>query len=116
MARARQALGSRRFAVAWKAGVESGLDDAVEYADQADVVAPSTVRPAIPADPLTRREREVAGLVASGLTNKVIAERLVISERTVDGHVANVLGKLVLRSRAQVAVWAVEHNLAPTSA
>jgi predicted ATPase/DNA-binding CsgD family transcriptional regulator len=62
-------------------------------------------------DPLTRREREVAALIARGLTNRQIAERLVISERTADNHVANILGRLGFSSRAQVAVWAAERGL-----
>jgi DNA-binding NarL/FixJ family response regulator len=56
-------------------------------------------------DPLTRREREVAALIAQGLTNRQIAERLVISERTADNHVANILDKLGFPTRAQVAAW-----------
>ena len=58
-------------------------------------------------DPLTRREREVVDLLARGSTNREIAEALVISERTVENHVSNVLGKLGLETRAQVAVWAL---------
>jgi non-specific serine/threonine protein kinase len=61
---------------------------------------------------LTRREREVAVLIARGLTNRQIAEHLVISERTVDNHVANILEKLGFSVRAQVAAWTVEHGLA----
>jgi predicted ATPase/DNA-binding CsgD family transcriptional regulator len=57
--------------------------------------------------PLSRREREVALLVAQGLTNKQIAEQLVIAERTVEGHLERVRGKLNLRSRTQIAVWVV---------
>lgn len=59
---------------------------------------------------LTRRERQIASLVAEGLTNRQIAERLVISIRTVDTHVQNVLARLGLSSRAQIAVWVVEHR------
>jgi DNA-binding NarL/FixJ family response regulator len=62
-------------------------------------------------DPLTRREREVAVLIAQGLTNRQIAEQLVISDRTVDNHVGNILGKLAFSTRSQVAVWAAEHRL-----
>lgn len=54
---------------------------------------------------LTAREREVAALVASGLTNRQIGEKLVISERTAEGHVERILGKLGFRSRAQIASW-----------
>ncbi len=56
-------------------------------------------------DPLTPREREVADLVAEGLTNRQIAERLVLSERTAQNHVQHVLTKLGLSNRAQVAAW-----------
>jgi DNA-binding CsgD family transcriptional regulator len=54
---------------------------------------------------LTTREREVAALVAAGLSNKEIAEKLVISERTAEGHVEHILGKLEFRSRSQIASW-----------
>jgi D-xylose transport system permease protein len=66
---------------------------------------------------LTPREREVAGLIAQGLTNRQIAETLMISERTAGAHVEHMLSKLKFRSRAQVAVWAAEHGLQrPTAA
>jgi predicted ATPase/DNA-binding CsgD family transcriptional regulator len=55
---------------------------------------------------LSRREQEVAALVAEGLTNREIAARLFISERTVEGHVEHALGKLGYRRRSQIAVWA----------
>jgi non-specific serine/threonine protein kinase len=51
------------------------------------------------------REREVTVLVASGLSNKQIGERLVISERTAEGHVERILSKLGYRSRAQIGSW-----------
>jgi len=47
----------------------------------------------------------VAALVATGLSNKEIAEKLVISERTAEGHVERILGKLGFRSRSQIASW-----------
>jgi DNA-binding CsgD family transcriptional regulator len=56
-------------------------------------------------DTLTAREREIASLVADGMSNREIAEKLVISEGTVDVHVKHILGKLGFRSRAQVAGW-----------
>src|SRR6516165_1598199 len=57
---------------------------------------------------LTPREREVAELVAAGLSNRQIAERLVISERTAEAHVEHIRAKLECRSRAQVAAWFAE--------
>ncbi len=60
---------------------------------------------------LTAREREVAVLVARGLTNRQIAEALVIADGTADRHVSNILGKLGLVSRAALATWTVEHGL-----
>src|SRR5258707_7950565 len=56
---------------------------------------------------LTKREREVAAFVAEGLTNRDIADRLVISDRTVETHVEHIRNKLGVRSRAQVAMWTV---------
>jgi DNA-binding NarL/FixJ family response regulator len=63
------------------------------------------------AGPLTAREREVAVLIARGFTNRQIAETLVIAEATAVRHVANILNKLNLSSRARVAVWAFEQGL-----
>jgi non-specific serine/threonine protein kinase len=60
---------------------------------------------------LTAREREVAALVAQGKTNREIAAALTLSERTVEVHVSNILGKLSFSSRAQIAAWAVDQGL-----
>ncbi|HEY7022315.1 MAG TPA: AAA family ATPase [Ktedonobacterales bacterium] len=60
---------------------------------------------------LTAREREVAALVAQGKTSRDIADLLVISERTAEAHVGNILGKLGFSARAQIAAWAVENAL-----
>jgi DNA-binding CsgD family transcriptional regulator len=64
-----------------------------------------------PAGGLTAREREVAALVAQGKTSREIADLLVISERTAEAHVGNILGKLGFSARAQIAAWAVENAL-----
>ena len=60
--------------------------------------------------PLTRREADVAVLIRDS-TNKEIAERLVLSERTIDNHVQNIMNKLNLHHRAQIASWVTERNL-----
>jgi DNA-binding CsgD family transcriptional regulator len=60
---------------------------------------------------LTVREREVAALIARGLTSREIAERLVIAERTADSHAEHIRQKLDLHSRVQIAAWAVAHGL-----
>ncbi len=62
-------------------------------------------------DGLTEREVEVLRLVAQGATNKEIARRLDMSERTAQFHVGNLLRKLGLRGRVEAAVWAREHGL-----
>ncbi|HEY3229126.1 MAG TPA: helix-turn-helix transcriptional regulator, partial [Roseiflexaceae bacterium] len=54
---------------------------------------------------LTHREREVAALLAQGLTNRQIGERLVISERTAEGHVEHLRNKLGYSTREQIAAW-----------
>ena len=64
------------------------------------------VERADPTRALTRREREVADLVSQGLTNRELAERLVIAERTAENHVQHILTKLGLSNRSQLAVWA----------
>jgi non-specific serine/threonine protein kinase len=67
-------------------------------------------KPALPDGPvLTRREGEVAGLIARGLTNKAIAAKLLLSRRTVEGHVARLFTKINVSNRAQVATWVTQN-------
>jgi DNA-binding CsgD family transcriptional regulator len=63
---------------------------------------------------LSARELEVAMLVAQGKSNREIAASLVVSERTAEAHVSNILGKLGLNTRAQIAAWVVKKGLIPT--
>jgi DNA-binding CsgD family transcriptional regulator/tetratricopeptide (TPR) repeat protein len=65
---------------------------------------------------LTARERHVAALVAQGKSNRAIAEELVIGERTVEGHVANIMAKLGLEARTQIAAWATARGLSTMQA
>ncbi|MCK6373827.1 MAG: two-component system response regulator NarL [Zoogloea sp.] len=63
--------------------------------------------------PLTDRERDILGCLASGLSNKLIARDLNIAEGTVKVHIKNLLKKLKFRSRLEAAVWAIDQNLRP---
>ena len=65
---------------------------------------------------LTRREREVASLVSQGLRNREIAQELFISQRTAEGHVENILSKLGITCRAQLAAWFVREHVFSTLA
>jgi non-specific serine/threonine protein kinase len=60
---------------------------------------------------LTRRERDVVGLLARGFTNRQISSALVVTEGTAENYVQRILGKLGFNNRAQVAAWAVENGL-----
>jgi ATP/maltotriose-dependent transcriptional regulator MalT len=72
------------------------------------VVLPDT---SPPAHPLTAREIEVLRLVSAGGTNRAIADRLCVSERTIDRHVSNILGKLGVPSRTAATAYAYDHKL-----
>jgi DNA-binding NarL/FixJ family response regulator len=91
---------------------EVHLDPAVALLVARRVRTARTPQTPSPDASLTEREREVLALVAHGLSNKAIADRLVITERTARTHVSNILGKLGLASRTQAALYAVEHGLA----
>ncbi|MFC0430862.1 LuxR C-terminal-related transcriptional regulator [Kutzneria buriramensis] len=108
--RARKTLGDRGFERAFQRGLTLSTDEAVAYSLQERSEAPSrgapqetTARAA--SSGLTPRERQVAELVAQGLTDKQIASALVIAQRTAEGHVQRILVKLGLTNRTQVAVW-----------
>jgi non-specific serine/threonine protein kinase len=118
---ARRALGERRYTAAYAHGTGLDLDAVVRDAagevretagqrsgdaDAAGGVAgaPAAAAASAAASVLTRREREIAGLVASGLSNRDIATRLFISKRTVDAHVEHIFSKLEISSRVQLTV------------
>lgn len=65
--------------------------------------------------PLSRRQQEVAALVGAGLTNREIAERLFIAERSAEGHVERIRNKLGVHSRTEIATWALQHGLLPSA-
>ena len=102
-----RASSTEAYASAHRDGAALGFDAAVAYALGEQLHPPESI-PCGPAAHLTKRELEVADLIAEGLTNKEIAARWVISPRTAQGHVEHLLTKLGLTSRAQVAAWVVE--------
>ncbi len=87
------------------------LENAVAYA-LADGGPAAAEKQRRRGDSLSEREREVATLIGQGAGNRAIAEALVISERTVERHVANIFAKLNFGSRTQIAAFAVESGLA----
>jgi DNA-binding CsgD family transcriptional regulator len=118
LAAARASLGSRAAGAAWAAGQTLPPERAtVEALAMLEAPEPGQGGPRAPAPgragPLTPREREVAALVARGLSNRAIARELVITEATAERHLGNAFAKLGLASRAQLAVWALEHGLGP---
>ncbi len=103
----RDHLGEEAFEAAYRTGLGLTFADAIAYAldEQAEETPPTRA-----STPLTRRERQVAELVAQGLSNREIATRLVIAQRTAEGHVERILVKLGLSSRMKVAAWLAEHS------
>jgi DNA-binding CsgD family transcriptional regulator len=108
--RIQEALGDEQFEQHLAAGRKLDFAQAVTYAlhEPADVPwTPADATRDVSASPLSRRERQVAALVAQGLSNKQIANRLAIAQRTAESHVEKILAKLGFQSRVQVAAWLV---------
>jgi predicted ATPase/DNA-binding CsgD family transcriptional regulator len=114
LAGARQALGEAAFTAAWQAGralpVAQAIGESLAQGGTDGKAGEPPTRPT-PGGLLTARELEVAELIARGSTNLQIAGQLVISPRTVDRHVSNILNKLGLATRGQVAAWTVERQM-----
>jgi DNA-binding CsgD family transcriptional regulator len=100
VAELRAALGEQAFGQAWDEGAALGLDDAMNYALRG---RGERGRPSVGWLSLTPAERDVARLIAEGLTNKEIALRLFVSPRTVQTHLTHMYGKLGVTSRVQLA-------------
>jgi DNA-binding CsgD family transcriptional regulator len=101
-------LGESRATFARARGRSMPLDEALALALSEDASEASTHSANF--DPLSTREIELATLIAQGLSNRQIADQLVISVHTVERHVSNILGKLALSSRSQIAVWMTERT------
>jgi len=109
----RAAIGDERFEAAFAEGASCSLEKALAMATsigkpKRDHRVPSSGGRG--EGLLTKREWQVAEQLAEGLSNKDIASRLLISQRTVDSHVGRILGKLGVRSRVQVASWVAEQG------
>lgn len=105
-----EALETLAHAVRAAARGESWLSPAV--ASQVVKRAVTANQPAAPTPlPLTPREIEVLCLLAQGLDNDAIAQRLVVTKRTVQNHVSNIYGKLEVTSRTEAALWAIRRGL-----
>ena len=114
-AKVRDAIGAAKFERAFAEGASCTVEQAValalgEDSGPGDLTAAASRQNADRSGGLTRRELEIAGLLAEGLTNRQIATRLVISPRTAETHVDHILTKLGMTSRAQVAGWVVEQQ------
>jgi non-specific serine/threonine protein kinase len=121
--RTRQALGNAALeaiieengALTVAQAISLALDQSVAVGAPAPVPVPvpaPAAAAAPPTSPLTRREQEIAVLIARGMTNRTIASVLVLSPRTIDGHVGRIFAKLGFVSRAQVAAWVSERKAA----
>jgi len=109
-------LTDQDFEAAQRKGSNLTMEQAVEYALSLPLGAETTVvKTKDEFGGLTEREREIAALIVQGKRNSEIAEQLVLSKRTVEKHVTNILSKLELTSRAQIVRWAIEHHLTNTS-
>jgi non-specific serine/threonine protein kinase len=113
----RSRLDETEWKMAWLTGRSMSLEHAIEYALPADSKSnPEGVVPLSPAQSqpgiLSEREIDVLRLVAAGLTNVEIGERLVLSPRTVQAHLRSIYGKLGISSRSAATRYAIEHKLA----
>ena len=119
LAAARAGLDEAAFEAEWQVGrnlsLEQAIDEGTALVDLAERRASRVPSPGPPAN-LTRRELDVARLLARGLTNRQIAEELVITEGTASNYVQRVLDRLGFHTRAQVAAWAVARGLHQPSA
>lgn len=117
LARALAESGQRRVAsaelqkvLAWAEACGADRDVAAARRELARVGRSAEPSPATRPGGLSRREWEIAGLVATGLSNRGIADRLSISERTAEGHVERIRNRLGCRSRAQIATWFTQQS------
>lgn len=100
----RAELGNEAVERIWQDGYAMTREQALAFAANEE----AEVRPR---GSLTNREMEVAELLSEGLTNRQIADRLVLSERTIDAHLEHIRNKLGMRNRAQIATWVADQRV-----
>jgi DNA-binding CsgD family transcriptional regulator len=103
-------IGQKAFDAAYARGRAMTIDEGVAFAvaDKPAYKPAPPVKSAAPDTALTPRQLEIARLIADDLTNRQIADRLFLSERTVETHITNILNKLGLNSRIQLSRWIAE--------
>jgi non-specific serine/threonine protein kinase len=111
LAQARAGLTEKAFEAEQAAGRALSLAQAVAYARDVASKSAAAQRARRKLDELTPRECEVAALIAKAMSNAEIAEELVISRRTAEKHVANILSKLAFTNRGQIMRWAIDTGL-----
>ncbi|SFO56411.1 non-specific serine/threonine protein kinase [Actinomadura madurae] len=108
----RRVLGPSAFRTEFDRGAALPGEDGLAYALQETAAPDAPDRDAGRSSPLTPRETQIARLVAEGESNKRIAAALVISQRTVEGHIEHIMNKLGFNSRVQIAGWINDHDRA----
>jgi len=112
ISRLQSALSEESFAALWAEGVSMRLDDIIDCAlTETESSTELTRAEKQKFGGLTRREREVATLIAQGKSNREIAEAMTVRVKTVETYVTRILNKLGLESRVQVATWAIEKGI-----
>ena len=107
------ALGQKTYEAAYENGLAMTVDEGMAFVMEEKIPTQPPLAPSSRSTAgLTRREQEIATLVAQGHTNKQIAAKMVVSERTVESHIWNILNKLGFSSRTQIASWATAQQVA----
>jgi len=110
-----EGLGQRAYDAAFNRGCAMTMDEGVAFAVEGKEPTTRQEPAAAVGSPiaLTRREQEIATLVGQGMSNKQIAAKLIVSERTAEYHILNILNKLGFDSRTQIASWATANQPLP---
>jgi DNA-binding NarL/FixJ family response regulator len=111
LAQTRRTLNNETFTAEQRRGQALSLAEALAYVQTLPLHADPALANQERLNDLTQREREVVALIGQGKSNSAIADQLVLSKRTVEKHIANILAKLAVTNWARLVLWAVEHGL-----